>query len=118
MKRRKFLTGSAAAAALGVPAAARSQGPIVLRLQSRWRAKSLFQEYALDYAGKVNAMTGGDVRIEVLAAEPAAGDPLDAVSKGAVDGAHGLLHEHYAKHPAFGLGADEAARPPADSESR
>jgi TRAP-type mannitol/chloroaromatic compound transport system substrate-binding protein len=30
---------------------------------------------------------------------------LDAVSKGALDGGHGLLHYHYSKHPAFALWA-------------
>lgn len=106
MKRRKFLAGGAAAAALGVPSVAHAQGPIVLRMQSSWPAKSLFQEYALDFAKKVNDMTGGDVRIEALAAEPPPpGGLLDAVSKGALDAAHGLPHAHYSRHPAFGLWA-------------
>jgi TRAP-type mannitol/chloroaromatic compound transport system substrate-binding protein len=107
MKRRKFLASTAAAAALGVPAAVRAQGPIVLRFQSSWPAKSLFHEYAVDFAKKVNDMTGGDVRIEPLPADavvPAAG-LLDAVSKGALDGGHGLLHQHYGRHPAFALWA-------------
>ncbi|MGH8669052.1 MAG: TRAP transporter substrate-binding protein [Burkholderiales bacterium] len=107
MKRRKFLTGTAAAAALGAPALARAQGPIQLRFQSSWPAKSLFHEYVRDFARKVNDMTGGDVRIEVLAegsVAPPAG-LLDAVSKGALDGAHGLLHFHYGRHPAFALWA-------------
>jgi TRAP-type mannitol/chloroaromatic compound transport system substrate-binding protein len=106
MKRRKFLTGSAAAA-LAVPAAARAQAPIVLRFQSSWPARSLFHEYALDYARKVNDMTGGDVRIEPLprGAVAPAGGLLDAVSKGALDGGHGLLHHHYHRHPAFALWA-------------
>jgi TRAP-type mannitol/chloroaromatic compound transport system substrate-binding protein len=107
MKRRKFLTGTAAAAALGVPAVAGAQGPIVLRLQSSWPAKSLFHEYAVDFAKKVNDMTGGDVRIEALPADAVvpAGGLLEAVSKGALDGGHGLLHHHYGRHPAFGLWA-------------
>ena len=106
-KRRKFLTGAAATAALGAPALVRAQGPIILRLQTRWPAKSLFHEYALDYAKKVNGMTGGDVRIEVLA-QGALASPsglLDAVGKGALDAAHGLLHAHYPRHPAFALWA-------------
>jgi TRAP-type mannitol/chloroaromatic compound transport system substrate-binding protein len=107
MKRRKFLTGTAAAAALGVPAVARAQGPIALRFQSSWPARSLFHEYALDFAKKVNDMTGGDVRIEALPADAVvpAGSLLDAVGKGALDGGHGLLHHHYGRHPAFALWA-------------
>jgi TRAP-type mannitol/chloroaromatic compound transport system substrate-binding protein len=106
-KRRKFLAGGAAAAALGAPGLARAQGPIVLRLQSSWPAKSLFHEYARDFARKVRDMTGGDLRIEAQAADagPPAAGLLDAVSKGALDGAHGLLHQHYARHPAFALWA-------------
>jgi TRAP-type mannitol/chloroaromatic compound transport system substrate-binding protein len=106
-KRRKFLAGTAAAAALGAPALARAQGPIALRFQSSWPAKSLFHEYALDFAKKVNDMTGGDVRVEVLAAEGAGprSDLLEAVGKGALDGGHGLIHYHYPRHPAFALWA-------------
>jgi len=106
-KRRRFLQGTAAAAALGAPAAARGQGPIVLRFQSSWPAKSLFHEYVLDYAAKVNAMTGGDVRLDVLAAGSVSTHAglLDAVNKGALDGGHGLLHYHYDRHPAFALWA-------------
>jgi TRAP-type mannitol/chloroaromatic compound transport system substrate-binding protein len=107
LKRRKFLKGTAAAAALGAPAIARAQGPIVLRFQSSWPAKSLFHEYALDFAAKVNAMTGGDVRLDVLAAGSVSTQfgLLDAVGKGALDGGHGLLHYHYSRHPAFALWA-------------
>jgi TRAP-type mannitol/chloroaromatic compound transport system substrate-binding protein len=106
-KRRKFLAGTAAAAALGAPALARAQGPILLRLQSSWPAKSLFHEYVRDFARKVGDMTGGDLRIEALPGDGAARGPgvLEAVSKGALDGAHGLLHHHYPRHPAFALWA-------------
>ena len=44
-------------------------------------------------------MTGGDLKIEVLpagAVVPAFG-VLDAVSKGTLDGAHGVLSYHYGK---------------------
>ena len=105
-RRRRLLAGTAAAA-LGAPTLARAQGPIVLRFQSSWPARSLFHEYARDFARRVNGMTGGDVRIEPLAAEGGTpvSDLLDAVSKGALDAAHGLLHHHYGRHPAFGLWA-------------
>src|SRR5436190_11855974 len=99
--RRKFLqaaTGVAAASTLGFPMIAKGQaGPISMRWQSTWPAKDIFHEYALDYAKKVNDMTGGDLRIEVLPAGsvvPAFG-LLDAVSKGTLDGGHGVLVYHY-----------------------
>jgi TRAP-type mannitol/chloroaromatic compound transport system substrate-binding protein len=120
--RRKFLTRAAAttAAAAGAmplfamaqdkgkaaaPAVASSTGPISMRWQSTWPAKDIFHEYALDFAKKVNDMTGGDLRIEVLpagAVVPAFG-LLDAVSKGALDGGHGVLVYHYGKQNALAL---------------
>jgi TRAP-type mannitol/chloroaromatic compound transport system substrate-binding protein len=53
----------------------------------------------------VNDMTGGDLRIEVLpagAVVPAFG-LIDAVSKGALDGGHGVLVYHYGKQNALAL---------------
>ena len=104
--RRTFLTGAAvAAAALGFPTVVRAQGPITMRWQSTWPQKDIFHEYALDFAKKVNDMTGGDLKIEVLpagAVVPAFG-LLDAVSKGTLDGGHGTLVYHYAKQAALAL---------------
>ncbi|MFO1413992.1 MAG: TRAP transporter substrate-binding protein [Burkholderiales bacterium] len=119
--RRKFLsaaTGAAAGAAtLGFPTIVKAQGPITMRWQSTWPSKDIFHEYALDYAKKVNDMTGGDLKIEVLpagAVVPAFG-LLDAVSKGTLDGGHGVMVYHYGKQtalalwgsgPAFGMDAN------------
>jgi TRAP-type mannitol/chloroaromatic compound transport system substrate-binding protein len=107
--RRKFLkaaTGAAAAGAtLGFPMLAKAQGPITMRWQSTWPTKDIFHEYALDFAKKVNDMTGGDLKIEVLPAGsvvPAFG-LLDAVSKGTLDGGHGVLVYHYGKQNALAL---------------
>jgi TRAP-type mannitol/chloroaromatic compound transport system substrate-binding protein len=76
-----------------------------MRWQSTWPAKDIFHEYALDFAKKVNDMTGGELRIEVLpagAVVPAFG-LLDAVSKGTLDGGHGVLVYHYGKQTALAL---------------
>src|SRR5213079_381106 len=105
--RRKFLTGAAAAGAatLGFPAIVKAQGPISMRWQSTWPSKDIFHEYALDFAKKVNDMTGGDLKIEVLpagAVVPAFG-LLDAVTKGTLDGGHGVLVYHYGKQNALAL---------------
>jgi TRAP-type mannitol/chloroaromatic compound transport system substrate-binding protein len=120
--RRKFLsaaTGVAAgAAAIGFPTVVKAQGPITMRWQSTWPAQDIFHEYAQDYAKKVNDMTGGDLKIEVLpagAVVPAFG-LLEAVSKGTLDGGHGVLVYHYGKQtalalwgsgPAFGMDANQ-----------
>jgi TRAP-type mannitol/chloroaromatic compound transport system substrate-binding protein len=107
----------AAAPAPAAPAVVSSTGVTSMRWQSTWPAKDIFHEYALDFAKKVNDMTGGDLRIEVLpagAVVPAFG-LLDAVSKGALDGGHGVLVYHYGKQnalalwgsgPAFGMDAN------------
>jgi TRAP-type mannitol/chloroaromatic compound transport system substrate-binding protein len=106
--RRKFLTGAAVttgAAITAFPMIARSQGVVSMRWQSTWPAKDIFHEYALDFAKKVNDMTGGDLRIEVLpagAVVPAFG-LLDAISKGTLDGGHGVLVYHYGKQNALAL---------------
>jgi TRAP-type mannitol/chloroaromatic compound transport system substrate-binding protein len=70
--RRKFLGAAAAtatgAAALGFPSIVKAAAPISLRFQSTWPAKDIFHEYAVDFASKVNAMSGKELRIEVLPA--------------------------------------------------
>ncbi|HEX9392981.1 MAG TPA: TRAP transporter substrate-binding protein [Usitatibacteraceae bacterium] len=120
-KRRKFLAGTAAAtgaAITGFPMISNGQtGPITMRWQSTWPTKDIFHEYALDYAKKVNDMSGGDLKIEVLPAGSVvkAFDMMDAVSKGTLDGGHGVLAYWYGKNsamaiwgsgPAFGMDAN------------
>jgi TRAP-type mannitol/chloroaromatic compound transport system substrate-binding protein len=104
--RRKFLRAAVVAgAAIATPAVVKAQGPISMRWQSTWPSKDIFHEYALDYAKKVNDMTGGDLKIEVLpagAVVPAFG-LLEAVSKGTLDGGHGVLVYHYGKQTALAL---------------
>jgi len=105
--RRTFLRGAALASAATVcaPAVVSAQGPISMRWQSTWPSKDIFHEYALDYAKKVNDMTGGDLKIEVLPAGAVvpAFQLLDAVSKGTLDGGHGVLVYHYGKQTALAL---------------
>jgi len=121
VSRRNFLKAAAvtagAAATMGFPAVVKAQGPITWRWQSTWPTKDIFHEYALDYAKKVNDMTGGELKIEVLpagAVVPAFG-LLDAVSKGTLDGGHGVIVYSYGKQhamalfgssPAFGMDAN------------
>ncbi len=122
LSRRKFLASAAlaaggAAATMGFPTVVKAQGPISMRWQSTWPTKDIFHEYALDFAKKVNDMTGGDLKIEVLPAGAVvpAFNLLDAVSKGTLDGGHGVLVYHYGKaqalalwgsSPAFGMDAN------------
>ncbi|MFN4329919.1 MAG: TRAP transporter substrate-binding protein [Limnobacter sp.] len=107
-KRRDFIKGGTAAAvgatAVGFPMIATAQ-TTSLRFQSTWPAKDIFHEYANDFAKKVNEMSGGKLKIEVLPAGSVvkAFDLLDAVSKGTLDGGHGVVAYWYGKNPAVAL---------------
>ena len=76
-----------------------------MRWQSTWPSKDIFHEYALDFAKKVNDTTGGDLKIEVLPAGSVvpAFALLEAVSKGTLDGGHGVVVYHYGKQNALAL---------------
>ena len=118
--RRKFLAGAAVAggaATLGFPAIVKAQGPVTMRWQSTWPTKDIFHEYAGDYVKKVNDMSGGDLKIELLPAGAVVKpfDLIDAVSKGTLDGGHGVVAYWYGKNsamalwgsgPAFGMDAN------------
>ena len=69
--RRKFLTGAAAtatgAAALGFPMIAKSQSPIVIKMQGAWSATDILNEFAMEFVTRVNAMSGSWVlRLNIL----------------------------------------------------
>lgn len=105
--RRRFLGTAAAggATAVAFPMVATAQTQTAFRFQSTWPAKDIFHEYANDFAKKVNDMTGGELKIEVLpagAVVPAFG-LLDAVSKGTLDGGHGVMGYNYGKQAAIAL---------------
>ena len=117
-RRRNLLKGAAVAAgAMSAPMLSMAQAVTSLRFQSTWPSKDIFHEMALDFAKKVNDMTGGELKIEVLPAGsvvPAFG-LFEAVSKGTLDGGHGILGYHYGKQnalalwnsgPAFGMDAN------------
>lgn len=122
VSRRKFLSGAAAAAAgsvaaLGFPSISIAAEPITMRFQSTWPTKDIFHEYAVDFTEKVNAMSGGKLKIEMLPAGSVvkAFDLLDAVNKGTLDGGHGVVAYWYGKNsavalwgsgPAFGMDAN------------
>src|SRR3954453_10245959 len=105
--RRKFLmaAGATTAAAVAAPSVVKAQGAASMRFQSTWPSKDIFHEYALDFGKKINDMTGGDLKIEVLPAGAVvpAFQLLDAVSKGVLDGGHGVLVYHYGKQNALAL---------------
>ena len=106
--RRRFLksatAGAIGAGAMAAPMISRAQ-TVSLRFQSTWPAKDIFHEYANDFASKVNNMSGGRLKIEVLpsGAVVPAFQLLEAVNKGTLDGGHGVVAYHYGKNNALAL---------------
>jgi TRAP-type mannitol/chloroaromatic compound transport system substrate-binding protein len=104
--RRAFLGKAVAGAAVvAAPTIHVAQAPVTLRFQSTWPTKDIFHEFALDYAKKVNEMSGGRLKIEVLPAGAVvkAFELLDAVAKGTLDGGHGVVAYWYGKNTALAL---------------
>jgi len=103
-RRRQFLVSAAAAGAtLGAPALA---APVHrLQFQSVWPAKDIFHEFANDFTRKVNDMSSGKLRIDMLPAGAIVKpfDVLDAVHSGVLDGGHGSLAYWYVKNSAMAL---------------
>src|SRR5687768_14084825 len=109
--RRDFLAAAGGAVTLGFPSIVTAQAPVTLRMQSTWLAKDILHEYALDFAKKLNDMSGGELRIDVLPAGTVATafGALEMVSKGELDACHGTLGHHYGRHPAVALWGSGAA---------
>lgn len=104
-RSRNLIKGAAVAAgALTAPMVSNAQ-TTSLRFQSTWPAKDIFHEYAQDFAKKVNDMAGARLKIEVLPAGAVvpAFQLLEAVSKGTLDGGHGVIAYHYGKNSALAL---------------
>jgi TRAP-type mannitol/chloroaromatic compound transport system substrate-binding protein len=109
VSRRKFLKGgavaaTATAATIGFPQVSRAQ-TVTWKYQSTWPTKDIFHEMAVDYATKVNEMSGGRLKLDVLAAGAVvpAFQMADAVHSGILDAGHGVCAYWYGKHKAYSL---------------
>jgi len=105
LSRRRFLAAGAATAA-GFPMISRAQSsPITLKFQSTWPPRFIYHEFATDWTKKVSDLTGGRLKIEMLPAGAVVPglQVVEAVSKGVLDGGHGLAAFWYGKNTAFGL---------------
>jgi len=104
--RRKFLAGAAitGAAAVAMPQVSRAQ-TVTWKYQSTWPTKDIFHEFAVDYAKKVNEMSGGRLKLDVLAAGAVvpAFQLQDAVHSGVLDAGHGVTVYWYGKNKAASL---------------
>ncbi|MGX9962277.1 TRAP transporter substrate-binding protein [Roseomonas sp. F4] len=96
--------GAAGTAVLATPSVSRAQ-TTVLRFQSTWPQRDIFHEFAQDYVSRVNAMAGGRLRLELLAAGAVVGafQLMDAVHAGTLDGGHGVSAYWFGKNKAFSL---------------
>lgn len=110
MGRRSFLKkatlggAAAGAGALAAPAVL-AQSPMVLKMQSSWPASNVWQEFAQDYVTRVEAMSGGRLKIDLLPAGAVVGafQVLDAVNDGLLDIAHSVPVYWYGKSQAASL---------------
>ena len=101
--RRKFLTGgvavaAGATAALAFPQVSRAQ-TVTLKMQGAWGAKDVFNDMAVEYVDRVNAMAGGRLKIDYLVSGAVVKSfrVQDAVHKGVLDAGHGVTVYWYGK---------------------
>jgi TRAP-type mannitol/chloroaromatic compound transport system substrate-binding protein len=109
VSRRRFLKGGAiaaggAAGALAAPAVL-AQTPQTIRMQTSWTASDIFHEMAQQYVDRVEAMSGGRLKIDLLPAGAVvqAFQVQDATSDGAIDAAHTVTAYWYGKNKAASL---------------
>ena len=106
--RRKFLKGSAVAAAgaatVGFPMVSMGAKPEVLKLQGAWGG-GIFKEFAVDFVDRVNEMSGGSLKINYLdvGAVVKTAELQTAVHRGVLDGAHLVTAYWYSKNAAASL---------------
>lgn len=103
--KRSALGGAAAAgSALAAPAVL-AQAPLVVKMQTSWGAANIWDEFAKDYAQRVEEMSGGRLKVDVLPAGAvvAAFQVLDAVNDGVLDAAHSVPVYWYGKNKAASL---------------
>lgn len=115
LSRRSFLRkgavgGSAAAAAsvLAAPAVL-AQAPLVMKMQTSWPASDIWMDFARQYVTRVEEMSGGRLKIDLLPAGAVVGafQVMDAVHDGVLDATHTVPVYWYGKHKAasfFGTG--------------
>lgn len=114
LSRRSFirtgaLGGSAAAATVLAAPPVVAQSPIVMKMQTSWSASDIWMDFAREYVDRVEAMSGGRIKIDLLPAGAvvAAFQVMDAVHDGVLDAAHTVPVYWYGKSKAasfFGTG--------------
>ena len=121
LNRRKFMKGSAIAAAgagasLAAPAVARAE-PVTMKMQAAWGG-GIFLENAQAYVKRVNDMAGSALKIDLLPVDSVVktSQMQDAVHRGVIDAAHYVPAYWYSKSkvaslfgtgPCFGWSSNE-----------
>ncbi|QIE40703.1 TRAP transporter substrate-binding protein [Rhodobacteraceae bacterium SC52] len=102
--RKSALAGGASVGALAAPAVL-AQAPQIVKMQTSWSASNIWQDFAKDYADRVEAMSGGRLKVDLLPAGAvvAAFQVLDAVNDGVLDAAHSVPVYWYGKNKAASL---------------
>ncbi len=114
LSRRSFLRtgalagGAAAGSVLAAPAVL-AQSPIVMKMQTSWPASDIWMDFAREYTTRVEEMSGGRLRVDLLPAGAVVGafQVMDAVHDGVIDATHTVPVYWYGKHKAasfFGTG--------------
>ena len=108
--RRKFIkaTGLAAGAVtatIAAPAVVTAQSPKVLKMQTSWPASDIWMDFARIYIERVEKMSNGRIKIDLLPAGAVVGafQVLDGVNDGVIDAAHTVPVYWYGKHKAASL---------------
>ena len=114
VSRRRFLSGGvlaagAGASTLAMPGIARAQQAVTLKMQTSWPSSDVFQDMAKQYVERVEEMSNGRLKIDLLPAGAVVGafQVQDACSDGIIDCAHTVSVYWYGKHKAasmFGTG--------------
>ncbi|WP_371833374.1 TRAP transporter substrate-binding protein [Ferirhizobium litorale] len=110
VSRRSFLAkgvmagGAVAAGSLAAPAVL-AQAPVVMKMQTSWPASDIWMDFAREYTTRVEAMSGGRLKIDLLPAGAVVGafQVLDACNDGVLDAAHSVPVYWYGKSKAASL---------------
>ncbi|SIS52635.1 TRAP transporter substrate-binding protein [Paracoccus saliphilus] len=105
LRRGSVLAGGAAASTLVAAPAVLAQSPLTLKMQTSWPASDIWQTMAQQYVDRVEAMSGGRIKIDLLPAGAVVGafQVMDGVSDGVIDIAHSVSAYWYGKHKAASL---------------
>jgi TRAP-type mannitol/chloroaromatic compound transport system substrate-binding protein len=110
LSRRRFLKTSAvggaatAATTLAAPAVL-AQAPLTIKMQSSWPASDIWMDFARQYIERVEKMSGGRLKFELLPAGAVVGafQVMDGVHDGVIDAAHTVPAYWYGKHKGASL---------------